>query len=84
MTNAQARATTLKHGIVRSANTGWGDPVTVGALAVGIVLIAMFVLGQHRVAAPILPLRLFSSRQRAGAYASGFCSTARCSASSFS
>jgi predicted MFS family arabinose efflux permease len=59
----------LVYGIVRAADAGWGDALTLTSLAIGLVLIALFVFNQARAAQPILPLRLFASRQRSGAYA---------------
>ena len=34
------------------------------------MLLALFVLNERRVAQPIIPLRLFASRERVGAYVS--------------
>jgi EmrB/QacA subfamily drug resistance transporter len=62
----------LVFGIVHSADAGWNDAVTIGALVVGLALVAMFVTGQHRAAEPLMPLRLFADRVRAGAYAGRF------------
>jgi EmrB/QacA subfamily drug resistance transporter len=59
-------------GIVHSADAGWGDPVTVGALLVGLTLVGVFVTRQHRAGEPLMPLRLFADRERAGAYAARF------------
>jgi EmrB/QacA subfamily drug resistance transporter len=61
--------TALVFGIVRSAATGWSDPLTGGSLVAGIVLLALFVVNEWRAERPIMPLRLFQSRERAGAYA---------------
>jgi EmrB/QacA subfamily drug resistance transporter len=61
--------TALVYGLVRSAEAGWSDPLTIAALAVGIVLLALFVFDQYRAPQPIMPLRLFASRERTGAYA---------------
>ena len=61
--------TALVYGIVRSADAGWADPVTVAALVAGVVLLAAFVLNEWRARQPIMPLRLFASRERTGAYA---------------
>ena len=58
----------LVYGIVRAGQSGWTDPGTVGALVAAVVLLTAFVLVERRVAQPILPLRLFASRQRTGAY----------------
>ena len=58
----------LVYGLVRSAEAGWSDPLTVGTLVAGVVLLALFVLDEWRAAQPIMPLRLFASRERTGAY----------------
>jgi EmrB/QacA subfamily drug resistance transporter len=65
-------AALLVFGIVHSADAGWGDDTTIVAVALGTVLIALFVAGQGRVAQPLMPLRLFADRGRAGAYAARF------------
>jgi EmrB/QacA subfamily drug resistance transporter len=62
----------LVFGIVHSADTGWSDPITLVAAGVGLVLVAVFLVNQARVPEPLLPLRLFASRPRAGAYAARF------------
>ncbi len=59
----------LVYGLVRSASTGWGDARTVAALVAGVVLLALLVWNESRVQQPIMPLRLFASRERAAAYA---------------
>lgn len=59
----------LVYGIVRSASAGWGDSVTIAALAAGVLLLAFLVFNEWRAAQPIMPLRLFADRERAGAYA---------------
>jgi MFS family permease len=61
--------TALVYGIVRSAAAGWTDVLTRAALAAGVLLLALFVVNERRAAQPVMPLRLFSSRERAGAYA---------------
>jgi predicted MFS family arabinose efflux permease len=61
--------TALVYGIVRSATAGWSDPVTIAAVAAGVALLALLVLNEWRAEQPIMPLRLFKSRARAGAYA---------------
>ncbi|HEY2762830.1 MAG TPA: hypothetical protein VGJ13_02255 [Pseudonocardiaceae bacterium] len=40
------------------------DPLTVAALTTGVVLVALFVLTEWRARQPIMPLRLFASRER--------------------
>lgn len=58
----------LVYGLVRSASTGWGDGLTVASLAAGLLLLALLVWHESRVQQPIMPLRLFAHRERAGAY----------------
>jgi len=45
-----------------SASYGWGAPLSLSLLGASFVFTALFVLVESRVAEPILPLRLFSSR----------------------
>src|SRR5919107_2099124 len=63
-----AGMTALVYGFVHAAEAGWGDAVTVGSFSAGVVLLATFVAVGRRAAQPVTPLRLFASRQRAGAY----------------
>jgi EmrB/QacA subfamily drug resistance transporter len=58
----------LVYGFVHAAESGWGDAVTVASFAAAAVLLATFVAIERRAAQPVTPLRLFASRQRAGAY----------------
>ncbi|RZS40850.1 EmrB/QacA subfamily drug resistance transporter [Herbihabitans rhizosphaerae] len=62
----------LVYGFIRAAEVGWGDTVTLAALAAGAALIAAFVLIELRAEAPILPLRLLADRDRAAAYVNFF------------
>jgi EmrB/QacA subfamily drug resistance transporter len=59
----------LVYGLVHAAGEGWADPYTAGPLAAGIVLLALFVWNESRARQPIMPLHLFASRARNGAYA---------------
>ncbi|RKQ92998.1 EmrB/QacA subfamily drug resistance transporter [Solirubrobacter pauli] len=61
--------TALVFGIVRSADAGWTDPLTLVTIAVGVLGLVLFVANERRAAQPVMPLRLFSSRERSGAYA---------------
>jgi len=61
--------TGVVYGLVRSASAGWSDRVTVAALTAGVVLLALLVVNEWRAKQPIMPLRLFASRERVGAYA---------------
>jgi EmrB/QacA subfamily drug resistance transporter len=50
-------------GIVRTDQTGWGSAPTLGLIAGGIALLVLFVVIEGRFArAPLMPLRIFSSR----------------------
>lgn len=62
----------LVFGIIHTADAGWASPVTVAAVFVGAALLAAFVLIERRAAQPIMPLRLFASRRRTGAYIARF------------
>ncbi|WP_328808633.1 MFS transporter [Nonomuraea montanisoli] len=55
--------------LVRAAEHGWRDPAAFAGLTAGIVLLAAFVLIESRTRQPIMPLRLFADRTRAGAFA---------------
>jgi EmrB/QacA subfamily drug resistance transporter len=46
---------------------GWGSAQTLGLGAVAVALIAAFVVRQGRIATPLMPLRLFRSRNVSGA-----------------
>ena len=59
----------LVYGLVRAAETSWGDAVALGSFAAAAVLLAAFVAIEKRTRQPITPLRLFASRERVGAYA---------------
>ena len=52
----------LVFGIVRGNDAGWSSAEVLGALIGGGVLLLAFVLWESRVAAPLLPLRLFRDR----------------------
>lgn len=58
----------LAWGIARSQTAGWGAPDVLGAFAAGLVLLALFVVIEARLAsAPLVPLGLFRSRSVTGA-----------------
>jgi EmrB/QacA subfamily drug resistance transporter len=60
--------TALVYGIIRSATDGWKSATTMTAFAAGLLLLAFFILNEWRAKQPIMPLRLFASRERTGAY----------------
>ncbi len=59
----------LVFGLIRSGTAGWGDPLALGSLVAGAVVMAVFGWLETRAEVPIVPLRLFRDRTRAGAYA---------------
>lgn len=59
-------------GIINTVDAGWTSPATITAVSAGVVLLIVFVLIERRAAQPIMPLRLFASRRRTGAYVARF------------
>lgn len=60
------------YGFAHAESSGWGNAVTAGFLAAGVVLLGVFVWLQQRVEHPLLPLRIILDRTRGGAYLSVF------------
>jgi EmrB/QacA subfamily drug resistance transporter len=60
---------TLVYAIVTSAESGWTSVHTRAPLVVAAVLLTGLVVHESRAEQPIMPLRLFASRERSGAYA---------------
>ncbi|MEU4173846.1 MFS transporter [Streptomyces sp. NPDC026589] len=60
--------TALVYGFIRVSEGPWSDPLALVSFAVGVVLMAAFLWIERRAAQPIMPLRLFTRRTRAGAY----------------
>jgi EmrB/QacA subfamily drug resistance transporter len=58
----------LVYGFIRAAQEGWRDTVTVCAFAGAVVLLGIFLFVEQRSRRPITPLRMFTDRNRAGAY----------------
>ncbi|ANF33381.1 MFS transporter [Leifsonia xyli] len=48
--------------LIEHPHYGWGSPVIVGALAVGVVALAAFVARERRTSQPMLPLGIFRAR----------------------
>jgi EmrB/QacA subfamily drug resistance transporter len=59
-------------GLVRGNSSGWGSPEIVAAFAGGVLLLAAFVVCELRASEPMLPMRLFASRQFAAGNAASF------------
>src|SRR4051812_23769791 len=60
------------HAASKSGSAGWTDPQTIGFLAAGLLMLVAFVAVERRVEHPLLPLRVLTDRNRAGAYAASF------------
>ena len=63
-----AGTSALVYGFIRAARHGWGEPVTVAAFGAAVVLLVAFVVVEARARQPVMPLRLFTGRDRCGAY----------------
>jgi MFS family permease len=57
----------LVYGLTEAGVRGFGHPLVLGALGVGVVGLASFVVRERRATAPMLPLELFRSRTFSGA-----------------
>jgi EmrB/QacA subfamily drug resistance transporter len=57
----------IVYGFSRAEN-GWGEPDTIGFLALGVGIMVAFVWWESRAKNPLLPLRVVADRTRGGAY----------------
>src|SRR5271169_35338 len=55
------------YALIESDGRGWGDPLVTGSLVVGVAALLAFVAWERRARHPMLPLRLFTNRNFAGA-----------------
>lgn len=62
----------IVYGFAHVESSSWGDPVTLGFLIGGVVLLGAFVGLESRVAHPLLPLRLVANRTRGGSFLAVF------------
>ena len=53
--------------LLEAGEKGWGSPHTVGLGALSIALVGLFLVRQARIPNPLMPLRLFASRNVTGA-----------------
>lgn len=60
------------YGLSRAGSEGWGDAYTIASLVAGVALLAVFGLVESRVAHPLLPFRIFTSRTRAASFVAMF------------
>jgi len=58
----------LVYGFSEANTNGWGASSTLGFLAAGVVLLAVFVFIQGRAEHPLLPLRIVADRNRGGSF----------------
>ncbi len=58
---------TLFWGIIEAPTQGWSASTTLGAIVVGVVLLAVFIVWEFRCDHPMLDVRLFAQRGFAGA-----------------
>src|SRR5215207_4746259 len=56
----------LVFGLIEAPADGWGDPLVLGSLLVGVAALIGFVLVEWRSREPMMPLGLFSSRTFSG------------------
>jgi len=66
----------IVYGLVRASELGWSNPLIVGAVVAGIVLMAGFAAWERRAPEPMLPPRLFRSRAFVAANATTFLTSA--------
>jgi hypothetical protein len=55
-------------GFSHAETSSWSSPETLGLLAGGIILLALFTVHQTRSSHPLLPLRILADRTRAGSF----------------
>jgi EmrB/QacA subfamily drug resistance transporter len=60
-------------GLMRANAVGWSSLEVLGTLAIGLALATLFVTYERRAAAPMVPMRLFGSRNFSAGNAAGFC-----------
>jgi len=62
----------LVYGLSKAATSGWSSSLTLGPIGAAVVLLTTFIVIELRSAQPLMPLRIFASRNRSGAYAVRF------------
>jgi EmrB/QacA subfamily drug resistance transporter len=60
------------YGLSRAGSEGWSDTYTVASLVAGAALLVVFGIIESRVAHPLLPFRIFTSRTRAASFVAMF------------
>ncbi len=64
--------TGLVYGVSRGGLSGWTDPLVLGGIGLGLVLLPLFVLIEHRGRAPMLDLAIFRNRLFSAATGAAF------------
>jgi len=60
-------------GLMRANASGWGSAEVLSSFAIGFALAIIFVIYEQRIAAPMVPMRLFGARGFSAGNAAGFC-----------
>ncbi|MCZ4499540.1 MAG: family multidrug efflux protein [Marmoricola sp.] len=63
-----AGMSTLVYGLTKASTDGWGSTTTITTLAIAAALLVAFVIIEHVSTHPLMPFRIFSDRNRTGAY----------------
>ncbi|WP_345449331.1 MFS transporter, partial [Microbacterium fluvii] len=58
----------LVFAILSASESGWAAPQTIAGFVTAAIILTVFVIAESRASQPIMPLRLFASRIRTGAY----------------
>ncbi|MET9243225.1 MFS transporter [Nonomuraea sp. NPDC003709] len=58
-------AVSLVYGLLRTGETGWSDPLVIGAVGLSAALAVVFLVAESRAAAPLVPRSFLASRTRA-------------------
>ncbi len=60
----------LVYGFAHAQTTNWGNQLTIGMLAAGVVLLGVFAALEGRIRTPLLPLRVLANRDRGASFLS--------------
>jgi EmrB/QacA subfamily drug resistance transporter len=75
-TTVTAGLVILVYGLTQAENAGFGSPLTLGSLALAVILVVIFVLVERGVADPLVPLGIFRTRDLTGSAFVAFANTA--------
>ena len=60
----------LVYGFAHAQTTSWGNQLTIGMLATGVLLLGLFVALEGQIRTPLLPLRVLANRNRGASFLS--------------